>query len=140
MSQSECMTNSLRTIFGALEGSFLPSADRVDELIRSSSERRHIFTREDTWCLPSSCRWDSPSWYRRHYILARVPEYESLKTFFVDFLSVPVKPGTDDYLEYISSYLKTPSSVEKRHKILKLLYDQLHLEIKEDSLLQKDIK
>ncbi|KAF1811006.1 hypothetical protein P152DRAFT_475063 [Eremomyces bilateralis CBS 781.70] len=139
---------TLRTIFGAIEGPsmfggmqcsflFLPANTR--ELFECSSERNYIFTREDTWCYPSFCRWNTPTWYTHHPNLARLPGYESLKTFFVDGLSVPTDPGVDDYLSYIS-YLKNPNRVARRDQILKLLYNKLHSEIRGDNAWKESIK
>ncbi|KAF1808780.1 hypothetical protein P152DRAFT_452583 [Eremomyces bilateralis CBS 781.70] len=104
-----------------------------------STPSHKTILRKDTWYPPSSCRWNTPTWYRHHPTLARLPGYDSLKTFFVDDLSVPTEPGVDDYLSYIA-YLTKPSVVARRDEILKLLYDNLHSEIRGDNSWKEAVK
>jgi hypothetical protein len=137
--------NTYRSIFGSSESNLFSSksSDRIKELFEDSqsSEKKYIYilTKEDSWIQLVSCRWDTPAWYRFHHSLARKSKYEPLKTFFVDYLSVPAKPAPQDYLNYIS-HLKKPIYEKRRGEIIKLLYDELYSEIRKGNVSEEYIK
>jgi len=90
----------------------------------------YTFFPPKTWAELHSCVWKSPTWYRLHYRISNIPEYENLQHLFVKILNVPLEPQLDNFLDYLVQ-LKKPY-LEHRRVIIDNIYDELNAEAQRD--------